>query len=409
VPETTVCRSCGTPSLEVFLDLGSTPLADALVDDAHASEPEDRFPLEVAFCETCALVQVPEEVPPEKLFVENYHYFSSFSDVVIDHARRHAGQLIGSRGLGSRSLVVEVGSNDGYMLKHFAARGTSVLGVDPSPGPAAAAAASGIPTVTEFFGRALATKLREEGLGADVIIANNVMAHVPDLNGFVEGLRILIADDGVITVENPYVRDLIEGSEFDTIYHEHLCYFSCTSLDALVRRHGLFLNHVEYFPDLHGGTLRWWIAPTEDVSDTCLDYLRDERLTGMDTFDYYRDFAKRVERIREDLLALLRRLRDEGRSVAAYGAAAKGSTLLNYVGIGRDLVDFVVDRNVHKQGKRMPGVGLPIRPTEALLEEQPDYLLLLAWNFRNEIAQQQSEYLLRGGRFIVPVPSPTIL
>jgi SAM-dependent methyltransferase len=413
VPEATTlarpCRSCGTPALELFLDLGSTPLADALVDPADLGRPEDRFPLEVAFCEACALVQVPEEVPPEKLFVENYHYYSSFSDVVLDHSRRHAEHLIASRPLGSRGLVVEIGSNDGYMLRHFAERGTTVLGIDPSPGPAAAAAADGIPTVTEFFGRALATKLRAEGLAADVIIANNVMAHVPDLNGFVEGLRILIADDGVITVENPYVRDLIEHAEFDTIYHEHLCYFSCTSLDALVRAHGLFLNHVEYFPDLHGGTLRWWIGPNEDVSDECERYLREEGVIGLAQFDYYRDFASRVEEIRSELCALLSGLKADGRTVAAYGAAAKGATLLNYTGIGRDILDFVVDRNVHKQGKHMPGVGLPILPTEALLDRQPDYVLLLAWNFKDEIVNQQSEYVLRGGRFIVPVPNPAII
>ena len=244
---------------------------------------------------------------------------------------------------------------------------------------------------------------------ADVIIANNVMAHVPDLNGFVEGMSLLVADDGLITVENPYVRELIRHCEFDTIYHEHFCYFSCTAVDALVRRHGLFLNHVEFFPDLHGGTLRWHIGPREDVSDVAAQYLDQERRDGLDTFEYFAAFAERVDRIRASLVDQLRQLRGDGATIAAYGAAAKGSTLLNYMGIGTDLVDFVVDRNVHKQGRLMPGVHIPVRDTSALLEEQPDCVLMLAWNFKDEILSQQAEYRRRGGKFIVPIPNPEIL
>jgi SAM-dependent methyltransferase len=403
------CRSCGATDLVDFLDLGATPLADALVRPEWLANPdyvEGRYPLAVAFCPHCALVQITEEVPAETLFVENYLYFSSFSDHLLRHSRAHALGLVEARGLGPDSLVVELASNDGYLLKNFVEAGVPVLGIDPAPDQAAAANAAGVPTLAEFFGVELAEKLVAEGKRADVIIANNVMAHVPDLNGFVAGMAVLLADDGLITVENPYVRDLIEHGEFDTIYHEHFCYYSCSSVDALMRRHGLWLNHVEYFPDLHGGTLRWHMGKREDRSETVLAYLAEEQAAGMTKPDYYLGFAERVEGIKRELLALLGALRADGKTVAGYGAAAKGATLVNVVGITTDLVEFVVDRNVHKQGLLMPGTHQPILDPAALLERQPDAVLLLAWNFAAEIARQQAEYLARGGRFIVPVPSP---
>jgi SAM-dependent methyltransferase len=404
----TTCRSCGGASVRPFLSLGKTPLADALLTEESLNQPELRFPLDVAFCEECSLVQILEEVPPEQLFVENYLYFSSFSEHLLKHSGDHAAGLIRSRNLGPGSLVVEVASNDGYLLRNFRDAGIPVLGIDPAPDQAAAAREAGIPTLEEFFGTDMAWRLRGEGRRADVIVANNVMAHVPDLNGFVEGIRVLLADDGIATIENPYVRDLVDGCEFDTIYHEHFCYFSCTAVDHLMRRHGLYLNHVEHFPDLHGGTLRWYVGPKEVVSDGVRTYLADERARGLTEFSYYAGFADRVDGIKRDLLALLQRLKSEGATIAAYGAAAKGSTLVNSVGIGTELVDFVVDRNVHKQGRYMPGTHLPIRDPSVLLDEQPDYLLLLAWNFEKEIREQQAEYLRRGGRFVIPVPTPAV-
>ena len=316
------CRSCGEPALRPFLSLGNTPLADALVLPERVDEPEGRFPLDVAFCEACSLVQILEEVPPEQLFVDNYLYFSSFSDELLRHSREHALGLIDQRALGPESLVVELASNDGYLLRNFADKGIPVAGVDPAPDQAEAAEAAGIPTIKEFFGPELARRMRADLGPADVIIANNVMAHVPDLNGFVEGMSLLIADDGLITVENPYVRELIRHCEFDTIYHEHFCYFSCTAVDALVRRHGLFLNHVEFFPDLHGGTLRWHIGPREDVSDVAAQYLDQERRDGLDTFEYFAAFAERVDRIRASLVDQLRQLRGDGATIAAYGSSA---------------------------------------------------------------------------------------
>jgi hypothetical protein len=384
------------------------PLPDALRTEQQLLEPEPRYPLDVAFCPGCSLVQILHDVPPERLFVENYLYFSSFSDGLLRHAREHALALARDRRLGQDSLVVEVASNDGYLLRNFVELGIPVLGIDPAPKQAAAAEQAGVPTLREFFGPELARRIRSERGAADVIVANNVMAHTPDLNGFAEGLRLLLADDGVATIENTYVRDLVRRLEFDTIYHEHFSYFSCTAVDALMRRHGLVLRAVDYFPELQGGSLRWTVGAEERQDASVRRYLDAERDEGLTEPAYYRDFATSVATLKERLLALLERLKAEGRSLAAYGAAAKGSTLLNYAGIGRSLIGFVVDRNVHKHGLFMPGVHIPIREPAALLAEQPDFVLLLAWNYEAEIREQQAEYLRRGGRFIIPVPEPRV-
>jgi hypothetical protein len=408
-PPAACCRSCGGDQISVFLELGDMPLPDALLAAGELDGPEPRFPLDVAFCPGCSLVQILEEVPPEQLFVDNYLYFSSFSDGLMRHSREHALRLIEERRLGRDSLVVEIASNDGYLLRNFVEQGIPVLGIDPAPTQAAAAEEAGVPTLMEFFGAELATRLRAEGRQADVIVANNVMAHTPTLNSFVEGLSILLADDGVVTIENTYVKDLIDHCEFDTIYHEHFCYFSCSAVDTLMRRHGLFLNAVEHFPTLQGGTLRWHVGAREDVQPSASAFLEAERTQGLTSPDYYREFGSRVDGIRRDLREMLGALKAEGKSIGAYGAAAKGSTLLNYAGIDETLVDFVVDRNVHKHGLFMPGVHIPIHGPERLLERLPDYVLLLAWNYRDEVMLQQQEYLDRGGRFIVPVPSPRVL
>jgi len=404
----TECRASGGQLLP-FLNLGETPLSNALVKPGQLNAPEVRFPLELAFCSDSALVQITENIPADVLFADSYPYFSSFSDHLLQHSRDHALALIKSRCLDRDSLVVELASNDGYLLKNFVAAGIPVLGIDPAPDQASAAIAIGVPTLTDFFGLTMAERLVAEGRKADVIIANNVFAHIPDINDFTAGMKTLLSDDGLITIENPYVRDLIDHCEFDTIYHEHFFYHSCTSIDRQMRRHGLHLNDVEYFPHLHGGTLRWHIGHRDDPSPQAVRYLADEHEAGLDDFRYYRRFADRVVSIKQDLLKLLRSLKSDGKTIAAYGAAAKGATLLNYVGITTDLVDFVVDRNVHKQGLLMPGTHQPILDPSVLLERQPDYLLLLAWNFKDEILRQQAEYTNRGGRFVIPVPTPEVI
>ncbi len=402
------CRVSGSRDLRVFLDLGETPLADALVFPEQANDPEARYPLELAFCPESKLVQITHDVSPQELFVDNYLYFSSFSDHLLDHARHHAEGLIETRDLDERSLVVEIASNDGYLLKEFVNRGVPVVGVDPAPHQARAAIDAGVPTLAEFFTADLGRQLRSNG-PADLIIANNVMAHVPDPNDVVAGMKELLAPGGLITIENPCVRDLIANCEFDTIYHEHFFYHSCHSIDYLVSRHGLFLNDAEEFPDLHGGTLRWHISHQEGSTERLEALMREEVEIGLTDSAAYADFGERVRRLRSNLLDLLQELRSGGNTIAAYGAAAKGSTLLNTVGIGSDLVDFVVDRNTHKQGLLMPGTHQPIADPEALLDEQPDFVLVLAWNFFDEIRRQQAEYERRGGRFIIPVPEPRIV
>lgn len=402
------CRSCGHPELLQVLDLGLSPIADRLIGADRLQEPEPRFPLEVVFCPECSLLQIRETVDPRILFCEDYPYYSSFSDELVRHSRANVVELIESRGLGGDGQVIELASNDGYLLRHYVEHGVPVLGIDPAEGPARAAEAAGVPTRNTFFTRELADQLVAEGLRADVIHANNVLAHVADTNGFVAGLAALVKADGVVVIEVPYVKDLIDHVEFDTIYHQHLCYFSVTALDRLFRRHGLYLNDVRRLA-IHGGSLRLYLEPRERVGPAVTELLGQEQKAGLDRLDYYLDFAQQVERVKRELLNLLGRLKREGRRIAAYGAAAKGCTLINFVGIGPDLIDYVVDRNVHKHGRFMPGQRLPIFGTERLTEDQPEYCLLLAWNFASEIAAQQAAYQRRGGRFIVPVPTPRIL
>lgn len=402
------CRACGTPNLVPILYLGETPLADALLKGEQLLQAEEKYPLTVVFCTACSLMQILQTVSPETLFCQDYPYYSSFSPALLAHSRENALRLIASQKLNADSLVVELASNDGYMLRNFVEQGIPVLGIDPAEGPAKAAEQAGIPTLCTFFGQQLAQRLRNEGKQADVLIANNVLAHVPDLNGFVEGIRVLLKEEGVAVVEVPYVKNLIEHCEFDTIYHEHHCYFSVTALVALFQRHGLSLYDVEHYP-VHGGSLRLYIGVQKTMTASVQAYLEDEAQRQLTHVSYYEDFATRVEGIKTALVDMLRGFKQAGKRLAAYGAAAKGSTLLNYMGIDTRLIDFVVDRNVHKQGLYMPGVHIPIYVPEKLLVDMPDYVLLLSWNFQDEILRQQDTYRRQGGKFIVPIPYPMVV
>jgi len=398
------CRSCGGGELAEILDLGDTPIANSLVDPDDAPASDERYPLGLVFCRSCSLVQLTYELPATAIFGEDYPYYSSFSDELCRHAAAHVEGLLATRDLGSDSFAVEVASNDGYLLRNFVAAGVPVLGIDPAPGPAAAANAAGVPTTVGFFGVELARQVVAEHGHADVIVANNVMAHVPELNDFVGGLATLLADDGVLTVENPWVRDMVEHCEYDTIYHEHYCYYSCSAVDALMRRHGLHLNDVDYFPNLHGGTLRWTMGKTDRRTPRCAEMLERERLDGMTGVGYYTKFADAVTRSQTTLSELLTGIKAQGGTIAGYGAAAKGATLLNCLGAASSTLDYVVDRNTHKVGKLMPGCRLPIEPVERLVDDGPSHLLLLAWNFADEIISQQAGYADSGGVFILPVP-----
>jgi SAM-dependent methyltransferase len=353
-------------------------------------------------------MQILETVDPTMLFDEDYPYFSSFSNYLLEHSRRNVLDLIERRGLGPDSFVVELASNDGYLLKNYVEHGIPVLGIDPVPALCAAAEKNGVPSVAEFFGLAVARKLAAEGRQADIIHANNVLAHVADTNGFVAGIAALLKPAGMAVIEFPYVRDLIDHCEFDTIYHEHLCYFSVTAVDHLLRRHGLYLNDVWRLP-IHGGSLRLFIEKIEAPLESVTRLLSEEKELGLDRIGYYRAFSRRVEKLKDSLLAMLGDLKAQGKSIAAYGAAAKGSTMINFAGIGTDLLDFVADKNVHKQGRFMPGQHVPIVAAERIAEAQPDFVLLLPWNLEKEILAQEQAYRDRGGKFIIPVPEPRIV
>lgn len=402
------CRSCAASTVPL-LSLGKTPLANALLTKEQLSKPEEMYPLDLVFCPRCTLVQITETVPPEILF-RNYFYFSSVSDTILQSARELAERMLEKSDLGPKSLIIEIASNDGYLLKNYVSRGIPVLGIEPARNIAEAAQNGGIPTIAEFFDEQLATKLAAEGKRADIIHANNVVAHVADLHGVVSGIATLLKPDGVAIVENHYVKDLIDHNEFDSIYHEHLCYYSITSFKNLFAMHGMQLVDVERI-SLHGGSLRVFFQ-REDGPQTLqkegakrIETLLEEEISwGVPNVEFYAKFSKKVEVLKRELLSLLKKLKSQGKHIAVYGASAKSTTLLNYFGIGKETIDYVVDRATAKQGHFTPGMHLEILPPEKLMEDRPDYTLLLAWNFANEVLAQQDAYRKSGGRFIIPIP-----
>lgn len=402
------CISCGHKGLKPILDLGMMPRSDGLLDQSILDQKESLVPLRLGYCPDCSLVQLLETRPAEEMFGDDYLYFSSFSEDLLTHSRKNALELIEMRGLGADNLVVEIASNDGYMLQNFKEKGVPVLGVDPALQPATAAREKGIETVQDFFGTRVAKSLRAEGRRADVIIANNVVAHVADQNDLVAGMAELLSDEGVAVIEFPYVRDLIDFIEFDTIYHEHLCYFSAGSAQTLFGRHGLHLNDVRRLP-IHGGSIRLYFGKTAAPSQAVKDLLAEEDALGLNTFAYYESFGARVRDFRTKARKLVGDLKAVGKRIAAYGAAAKGTIMLNFLDLNSRSIEYAVDKNIHKQGKYMPGVRVPVADPELMKTDKPDYVMILPWNFRDEIVRQQQDFLKSGGKFIVPIPDLEIL
>lgn len=399
------CRFCSAPLSLTFADLETSPLANSFLSEAQLRQGETFFPLHAYVCERCFLVQLEEIEAPEHIF-SDYVYFSSVSDSWVQHARTYVEGAISRFGLGAGSSVVEIASNDGYLLQWFAEAGVPVLGIEPAANVAAVAEQRGIPSLVEFFGTETATRLAGEGRQADLIVGNNVLAHVPALNDFVEGLRILLALGGTITMEFPHLLRLIEETQFDTIYHEHYSYLSLVSVEEVFGAHGLRLFDVEELRT-HGGSLRIYAchadAPNED-SERLVELRAREDASGLRKVATYTAFGERVRALKREVLRFLVDAREDGKVVAGYGAAAKGVTMLNYCGVRSDLVDYVVDRSEHKQGLFMPGSRIPVHPPERVDETKPDYLLILAWNLASEIMGQMAHVTDYGTRFVTPVP-----
>jgi SAM-dependent methyltransferase len=407
----TGCRACGGPLSVTMADLGMQPPSNAFLSSMSAAKDEKRYPLRAKVCDLCKLVQVDFDVAPEELF-GNYVYFSSYSEQWLAHAKQYCEMARRRFALDEQSLVVELASNDGYLLKNFVQMGIPVLGIDPSDTVAAAAIEAGVPTSVEFFGESVARSLERAGQRADLIVGNNVLAHVPLLNDFVAGIKILLKPEGTATIEFPHLLKLIEHVEFDTIYHEHYSYISLYAIEQVFSRHGLRIYDAEELPT-HGGSVRIFAthADRNDIADSApLRALRaQEAAAGLDDLNTYRRFAERVEACRRSLLGFLAQAKGEGKTVAAYGAAAKGNTLLNFCGVTGEDITMVADRNPHKQSKFLPGTHIPVVPPEELMRARPDYLLLLPWNLQDEIRRQLDGIRAWGGRFVIPVPVARVL
>jgi len=404
------CRFCGAPLTFTFVDLGMSPLCESYLSVEQLNQMEPYYPLHVFVCEHCFLVQLEEFVSPEHIFSE-YAYFSSYADSWLQHAEAYTQLMVERFHLGENSQVVEVASNDGYLLQYFVRKGIPSLGIEPAGNVAKVAIEKGIPTLVEFFGVDCARRLAAEGKRVDLLLGNNVLAQVPDLNDFVAGLKILLMPQGVITIEFPHLMKLVEGNQFDTIYHEHFSYFSFITAEKIFAAHGLTLFDVEELPT-HGGSLRIYARHSEDgskpVGERVLALRRREEEAGLTSMAYYTAFGEQVKETKRKLLEFLIQARRDGKSVAGYGAPGKGNTLLNYCGIRSDFLDYTVDRNPYKQGKFLPGTHIPIFHPDKIRETQPDYILILPWNFKDEIMQQLAFIRSWGGEFVVPVPEAKI-
>lgn len=406
-----VCRLCGAGLKHSLVDLGKSPLCETFLDARQIDMMEPFFPLHVLVCDVCWLVQLKEYVAADGIFTEHYPYFSSYSTSWVEHARRYCEMIAKRRGLTKDHFVVEIACNDGYLLQHFPPLGvTNILGVEPTANTAEVAKGKGVPVVVDFFGRRLARQIASERGKADLILGNNVLAHVPNLNDFVGGVKELLIEDGVATFEFPHLQNLIEQNQFDTIYHEHFCYFSAIAIDALAKKNGLVFFDVEEIPT-HGGSLRVYLAHdgAEEPSQAVRGLIAREERLGYKTLELYAAYEEQVKATKRKLLAFLIEAKNAGKRIVGYGAPGKGNTLLNYCGVGTDFIDFTVDRNPHKHGRYTPGTHIPVLPVEAIDAARPDYVLILPWNLRKEIVTQMRHIGQWGGKFVTPIPEATII
>ena len=404
------CLFCKAPLRRTFVDLGMHPLCESYVSEDKLNQMEPFYPLHVFVCEQCFLVQLQEYVSPADIFTE-YAYFSSYADSWVQHAKRYTEMIIERLGLSAKSFVIELASNDGYLLQHLVAKGIPVLGIEPAGNVAKVATQKAVPTMVKFFGQQTARDLVAEGKQADLVIGNNVLAQVPDLNDFVAGIKILLAPGGVVTMEFPHLIRLMEDNQFDTIYHEHFFYFSFFAVEQIFAAHGLTLFDVEQL-STHGGSLRIYARHDDDgsnqISPRVASLKNNEASFGVTKIERYRAFDERVKESKRKILECLVEIKNSGRSIVGYGAPGKGNTLLNYCGIRTDFLDYTVDRNPYKQGKYTPGTHIPIYHPDRIRETKPDYLFILPWNLKNEIMDQMAYVREWGGKFIVPIPLPTI-
>jgi SAM-dependent methyltransferase len=405
-----LCRFCSAPLLRTFVDLGMSPLCESYLSAQQLNQMEAFYPLHVRVCGQCFLVQLEQYVSAESIF-SDYAYFSSYSDSWLEHARNYVEQVTKRFRLSAKSLVVEVASNDGYLLQYFVSNGIPVLGIEPASNVASVAAQKNVPTIVKFFGAQGARQLVAEGKRADLLLGNNVLAQVPDLNDFVAGMKILLAPGGVITVEFPHLMRLMDENQFDTIYHEHFSYFSFLTAEKIFAAHGLTLFDVEELPT-HGGSLRIYARHAGDSSEPISSRVEElrarEEMAGFTRLDCYQSFTEQVKNTKRELLQFLIESKRAGKHIAGYGAPGKGNTLLNYCGIRTDFLDYTVDRSPHKQGKFLPGTHIPIYSPDRIRETRPDYLLILPWNLRQEIIQQNAYIREWGGKFVVPIPIVTV-
>jgi len=406
------CRFCNTELKHVFIDLFNSPASNSYITEQELNEPETFFPLKVYTCHSCFLVQVDEYKKSDAIFDSNYAYFSSYSTSWLAHAKKYTELMTNRFALNNYSQVIEIASNDGYLLQYFQQKNIPVLGIEPTANTAAAAKEKGIESVVDFFGIRLAQKLASENIKADLLLGNNVLAHVPDVNDFVAGMQLILKPNGIITMEFPHLLQLIENNQFDTIYHEHFSYLSFFTVQKIFAQHNLTLFDVEEL-NTHGGSLRIYAKHIDNqihsITENVKLLIEKEKQYGLDTIDYYNNFTEKALKVKTDLLIFLLNQKKEGKKVAAYGAAAKGNTLLNYCGVKSDLIDFVVDANPHKQGKFLPASHIPVVSEAILKENKPDYVIILPWNLKEEITQQLAYIKSWGGSFVVPIPALEIL